>query len=203
MGYFLEDDPCRQGDFSEIYAAQPEDALQQLLAITPEPEDQEYKLLLSLTCLRLAEKAAATGKTGYALRLLAQAEDACRDCVYQDLLRRQFLLLRYRLQPENAAALAPQLPELTEELMLLAQAALQQNDPQRCEMLLNCVQTQDPSWQYLRAEAFLAQQNYTAAAEHYLQCENLYPQKVYARLEQCYRELKDFEKAYFYACKQR
>ena len=38
---------------------------------------------------------------------------------------------------------------------------------------------------------------------HFHGAEAAWPQQSAARLEQCYRELEDFKKAYYYACKQR
>ena len=101
----------------------------------------------------------------------------------------------------DARQLAPLLPELDGELLLRAQAALDSGDAQRCARLLDAAESRDQKWHFLRGEAHLALEEYAPAAECFLRAEE--SRKVYARLEQCYRELEDYKQAYFYACKQR
>ena len=49
---------------------------------------------------------------------------------------------------------------------------------------------------FLRGEAHFGLGEYEKAAEAYLKSQ----MPAYDRLETCYKELKDFEKAYYYAC---
>ncbi len=205
VGYFLND-----GDFSQralleqARNAPPEEALTLLQNCTTPPADQEYPLLLALTYQRLAEKALEQRKTGYALSLLEKAAQAGESSAYFDalLLRRQ-IILEYRAKPESASTLAGRLPDNTDELLLRAHAALDTGHPDRCIGILDGAPTQNAYWHFLRAEAFLVKRDFLQAARHFHKAEDTAPRKVYGRLEQCYRELKDFEKAYYYACKQR
>ena len=88
--------------------------------------DQERWLLDALACLHLAHQAISAGKKPYAEVLLARAESSASQTIYGGAhLERQRLTLLYRLRPENAAALAPQLPDCTEELLLQAEIYVQ------------------------------------------------------------------------------
>jgi tetratricopeptide (TPR) repeat protein len=58
-------------------------------------------------------------------------------------------------------------------------------------------------WNFLRAEVYAAQRQFREAAACYHKAEETYPAKTTIRLERCYRELQDYQRAYFYACKHR
>ena len=58
-------------------------------------------------------------------------------------------------------------------------------------------------WNLLRGQTHLARGQFTKAAVCFLRVEDRYPQVCYPKLEQCYRELGNYEKAYEYACKQK
>jgi segregation and condensation protein A len=56
-----------------------------------------------------------------------------------------------------------------------------------------------PRWSLLRGDAAFALEQYAKAAVYYHQAEEL----ALPKLEQCYERLKNYEKAYYYACRQR
>ena len=171
---------------------------------TPDPVfDPERYLLEALTCLDLAQEAIGQKKQVYALTLLERAQAAGEKTpYYTQTLRRRKLLLQFQAGVD-AQSLAVRLPDLESELLLRAQAALDGADPEKAAAFLEAATTREPYWYYLRGEAFFANAQYGQAAESYLQAENWLPQKVYARLEQCYKALGDYKNAYEYACKQR
>ena len=162
--------------------------------------DRERWLLEALTCLDLARQALDSGRKGVAGTMLVRAAKAggCTPYYTQELERRRLLLCW------EGGFLSPgSLPGLDQELLFRAQAALEAGRPVRCGGILEAVENRDEQWNFLRAEAFFAQQDYAAAAAHYRQAEEYTPRQVYERLEHCYRELEDYKMAYFYACKQR
>ena len=55
----------------------------------------------------------------------------------------------------------------------------------------------------LRGKTHLIRGQFTKAAVCFLRVEDVYPQECWPLLEQCYRELGNYEKAYEYACKQK
>lgn len=207
MSYFLEEatvNSPNQALMEQARSAAPAEAIVLLKNYqAPDPVfDRERWLLEALACLALAEQALSDGRTVYAASLLEQASKAgCHTPYYTEDTERRRLLLCHRAKALPAQDLAALLPDYTYELMLRAEAALAAGDPTRCGRLLDVVDNRQRDWYFLRAEAFLAEKNYTAAAEHYQNAEGS-PQ-VFARLEECYRELEDYKMAYFYACKQR
>ena len=60
-----------------------------------------------------------------------------------------------------------------------------------------------PLWNLLRGETHLNRGQFTKAAVCFLRAEDAYPRQCWPKLEQCYRELSNYEKAYEYACKQK
>ena len=214
VSYFLEEqavvspNQAVMGQLRTLFAncdwAQLRKALETYRA--PDPVfDGEYWLIAMLTGMALAEQAQAEGKAAYALTLLQQAEQAAERTPYDTpALKRQRLLLTYRADPASARTLAEQLPEGTEKLLLRGQAALDGGDPMRCGVILDAaVFREDARWRFLRAEAYLALDSYADAIEHYRAAEGAYPRRAAEKLEQCYRELEDYQQAYHYACKLR
>ena len=169
---------------------------------SPDPTfDRERWLLEALACMDAARQALTDQKPGYARTLLQQAADAgAQTPYYTPELERRRLLLCYEAGMD-ARQLVTQLPPLDTELLLRAQAALNDGDPKRCARLLDASETRDPKWYFLRGQAHMALEEYAPAAEYFLRAEE--SRKVYALLEACYRELEDYKQAYFYACKQR
>ena len=99
---------------------------------------------------------------------------------------------------------AAQLPSLDEELLLRAEVALAGDDPRRAARLLDAAEVQTtPRWLLLRGKACMALGEYADAVSRLKPAEGTYPEQVIPRLELCYRELKDYQNAYLYACKQR
>ena len=207
MGYFLEDEAVTSPN-QALMAMARQAAPGQVLALLKDyraPDgvfDHERYLLEVLACLTLAEQAVAEGKQPLAATLLEQAARAGEHTPYYtpEIERRRILLLA-RTGIEDAAVLASLLPDNTDELLLRSEGAMEASNFVRAAALLDSADRQDSSWQYLRAEVHFAQAQYEQAAAHYAQAAP--SKKVYARLEACYRELRDFEKAYYYACKQR
>ena len=158
---------------------------------------EEYSALIEgLNLLDQAENAIRDGKDIYAAELLEKV-----NCV--ELLR-QKLLLKAKLPGAKLPEICRELPSLDEELLLRAKAALQQGDLDRCGQFLEVVEDSDgPEFHMLRGEMYLRHQKYAQAAEHFHRVEEAYPTETAAKLEQCYRELGDFKRAYEYACKQR
>lgn len=210
VSYFLEEQAVtspNQTVMEQARAAKDPGQVMALLEKYQGPDevfDKERWLLEALSLLSLAEQALEDGKAVYAQQLLERAKKAGENTpYYTTALERERLLLAFRADPEKAAELAVCLPDITWELMLRAKAAMTENDPERSGRILDAASNQNPWWNYLRAETYFAQGNFEKASEHYLLSENEYPRKATRRLEECYRELGNFERAYFYACKVR
>ncbi len=207
MGYFLEEQAVTSPNQAIMAAAReaaPEEALELLKTYqAPDPVfDRERYLLEAICAMYAAEQALEKGKTGLAANLLERAGQAGELTPYYTLeLEQRRLLLCHRAKTLPAAALASLLPDNTEELLLRAEAALEEGHTPKAQAMLSAVSSPSSAWHFLQAEVYFAGKQYAPAAEQYLLCAP--SQKIYARLEACYRELKDFEQAYYYACKQR
>ncbi len=153
--------------------------------------DNEFSLLKTLILLSLAES--ALNRPIYAKELLEEAGTAMKCTCYAtwELEQRRLLLLsQVNQEPIN-------LPNDDRPLLCRAQNALKEGNATRCVTLLDaCEDRHSVHWHYLRAEAAFMLGDYAQAAEHY-------PPDSYAKLEECYRNLGDYKKAYEYACKQR
>lgn len=172
----------------------------------PDPVfDPERWLLESLVAMKLAEKAIQENRLPYGAQLLEIAGEAGeRTPYYGPELERKRLLLLFGVAPQHATTLAEKLPTEDGEWLLRATAALERGDYARCRQLLDGAEGRDdPQWNFLRGEACLLDQQFQEALEYYQKAEGALPQKVFPRLERCYRELGDYKMAYEYACKQR
>lgn len=204
VGYFLEEDAVtspNQAVMAQARQASPREALEILKAYrTPDSIfDSEYYLLLTLHSMTLARQALEEGKTGYCRELLAQAENAAKNTPYDTAeLQKSRLLLAWRLEPQRASELAQQLHD-EETLCLQAQAALQNGEASQCLAWLRTAKSETAV--FLRAEAFFSEKDYVSARKEYEKLPG--NDRVYARLEQCCRELEDYKQAYHYACLQR
>ncbi len=118
-----------------------------------------------------------------------------------DWIFRQWLLLLSHMEPEQACRHFAQLPALEPELELRARAALQAGDGHLCCKLLGACQHPSVAWQLLMGEGLLLQKLWQEAAVHFSAVEKEYPHRACAALEICYREMEDYQKAYFYACR--
>ena len=206
LSYFLEDDAVtspNQELMEQARTANASDALHLLGQYkAPDPIfDAERWLLEALTCLMLAEDALAQNKPGYARNLLERAAVAGSRTPYytQDNERRRLLLLH----AAGVTGLAQELPELTPELLLRAEDALNRQDFDRCAAFLAAVENESPVFHFLSAKLFFARQDYAAARPHFEAAWELDPKVCCSRLEDCCREAGDFAGAYFYACKLR
>ncbi len=207
MGYFLEEQAVTSPN-QAIMAVAREAAAEQALELlkdyrTPDPIfDPERYLLEALCAMTAAEHALETGKPGLAASLLAQAAQAGQQTpYYTPELEQRRLLLCHKAKTMPASALAALLPDNTEELLLRTEAALEQGDTKKAQAMLDAADSRNSTWHVLQADIYYVNRKFTQAATHYQQAEP--SKKIYARLETCYRELRDFEKAYYYACQQR
>ncbi len=151
--------------------------------------------------LEQTRKLLEAGRSADALHTLALAEEKLTDC--PDWVLRQKLLLLGKFHPEQAPLLAAELPVLDTELLLRAQAALAEKDAGRACALLNACQYTDSSWQLLMGEALLLEKDFSGAALHFQAAQEQFPHRSCQALEECYRELEDYQKAYYYACRVR
>lgn len=171
---------------------------------SPDPVfDWERDLLDALSRISLAREVLLAGKTEYALSLLEQAAQSGEKTPYYiPAMERQRLLLCYQVRPEDAPRLAKLLPAEPEADLLRAERYLPA-EPEKCLAVLDSAPQTHWRWHYLRGRAMHALGDYTQAAQHYRAAEPAAGEKVWAVLEICYRELKDFEQAYRYACLQK
>ena len=206
LSFFLEDDAVtspNQALMEQARTADPSEALHLLGGYkAPDPTfDAERWLLEALVCMRLAEDAITQGKPGYARTLLERAAVAgSRTAYYTPDNERRRVLLLHRAGKKISAE---QLPDLTQELLLLAEDALLQQNWQHCQAYLAAVCTQIPRWHYLMAQLHFAQKDFAAARPHFEAAWDFSPKECCSRLEDCCRETEDFAGAYFYACKLR
>lgn len=164
--------------------------------------DPEYYLLCALGAMALAEKALEEDRLPLAGQYLAQVKQAgVNTSYYTPELEQRRLLLCRRAKTDSPASLAAQLPDNRQELLLRAEAALEEKDLQRCAALLDASRTRDDAWYYLRGEVCRLQGQYADAARYYLRSQKQ-DAHIFGRLEECYRELGDFENAYRYVRKQ-
>ena len=162
---------------------------------------QDVPVLKTLILLSLAEQAIEGNRQPYAQQMLDWVEQT--DCGIP-ALRRQAILLQGRLENQNAPAVCDQLPSLDQELLLRAEAALQQGDGKRAGILLDAAQQQSSEqWLMLRGRVCLSSGDFREAAGYFHQAERNLPDRTAPYLEQCYRELGDFRQAYLYACRQK
>lgn len=162
----------------------------------PDPTfDREEALLRALSLLTLAEEAISRGKEPYALELLQKAAAAGEQTPYytKELERRQLLI--------QAQLLPTQLPVDDRELLLRAEAALKQKNPEEAERYLEAAQIRSGSyWNYLRGQTHLLTGDYSRAQTCLEAAWDHDPKACAVFLEQCCREQEDFKGAYRYAC---
>lgn len=161
--------------------------------------DREAALLKKLALLKQAETAIREKRRPYALELLEKAKLEVPYC--GEALERQRLLLLGQISGERVCS---RLPSLDEELMLRAGEALRTGSPDRAGRLLDAAEDQgDPYWNFLRGLVWLEGKGYRAAAACLHRAESHYPRETAPLLEQCYRELRDYKRAYEYAVRQK
>ena len=167
---------------------------------SPDPVyDREKEILWVITRLELAKQAIQQKRYLYAQTLLQQTP--VETAYLSDGLNRKKLLLLGSLPQQKVTDL---LPSLDEELLLRAAEAFDSGNIQKSRHLLEAMENHSsPSWHLLRGKISLHLKQWTDAADHLHQAEDLFPAESFPLLEVCYRELEDFQKAYEYACKQR
>lgn len=168
----------------------------------PDPVyDRERKYLLCEATLALAELCVLEARYPYARELLEEAEPFSGGDIGME--RRRLLLLG-RIPGVNLRPIVMGLPSLDEELLLRAEAAMEQRDEVRASALLAAVEDREnPRWHFLRGQLLFRQKEYLAASEHFRKAETAYPEMCVPVLETCFRELGDYKMAYEYACRQR
>lgn len=197
VGYFLEEGAtCNEKLMQVLRQTEPE-KVEELLKdyISPDPVfDQERYFLESKAYLTLARQALQEGKPGYARTLLEKAEAAGEKTPYFSKV--PLLLLAYELDPAQAEHLCKELPDDSLLLQMRAEGAVQEGKWALALTYLRLVGNLTDRGQFLRGEAHFGLGEYEKAAR----CYEKSGMAVYHRLEACYKELKDFEKAYHYAC---
>ena len=161
--------------------------------------DAEAYLLKTLCCLALAETAIAQKRMPYAQALLQKADEARQKTPYCTLeLHRRQLLLLAQVHPEEIEQIPGKLDD--GELILRGLAALEKGDLVPAAVFLDsAAEQQSERWNILRGDVYFAAGEYTPAAQCYLVAE----ESCLSRLERCYEKLGDYQKAYYYACRQR
>ena len=210
LSYFLEEEAVISPNQQRIAAAKQafrQGDYRQAMGILEQwkPDtilEEERWLLMALSAIKQSALAIDEGKNAYAQTLLTQAAEAgAKTCYYTEEIERQRLLLLYRARPELAIELADRLPDNLSEILLRAQAALQQEDWVRGSKILDgAAPCQNPEWNILRAELYFGEGEYEKAAEQFSLAREEFSFLAIQRLEQCYRELGDYKKAYEYAC---
>ena len=161
----------------------------------------EWRYLSFLSAMAVARNALRDGKTLYARQLLEEAETFENG---MPELRRQRLLLLGQVSGTDPATIAGQLPSLDEELMLRAEAALQDKNGERAAKLLEAMENHSTrEWNFFRGRACLLRKEYAQAVQYLHKADGYETQQCWSLLETCFRELGDFRQAYEYACKQR
>lgn len=164
-----------------------------------EPDESfgaEAGLLRYLALVRMGQTALETGKTPYARKLLEQAGAVSCPYITPELEAGRAVLL-------SRAGAAAALPDCDGLLLAKAERALKAEDPERCLALLGACESREAEWNLLCGMALFARKEYGPAISHLESAEKAYPKDTIPKLEEAYRELGDYKKAYEYACKAR
>lgn len=210
MCFFLEEGSqtspnqmCIRNARSAYRAGQWEKVLEILKQFQPPDEflEGECQTLLALSLLAQAERVAGEGREHYALELLRRLKDV-RPPYFQEVIDSRRLLMLSQM--EEAPEAPELLPSLDGELLPRAALALRRGDYTRAGRLLDAMDDpKSPQWNLLRGQVCCDQGQYSQAIGHLRLAEELEPEKTIPLLEQCFRELGDFQQAYYYACKQK
>jgi transcriptional regulator with XRE-family HTH domain len=207
VSYFLEEDAVtspNQAVMARTRAAFSDarwDEMESALDDYRKPDtvfDPEYQLLKRLLILEKAQQALDRKQNRLAEQLLGELGTLHEGYCFRELERRRLLLLA-KAQPKQLVKAVRLLPNCDEELLLRAEAALQMGDMDRSSHLLEAAEHRDVRWYILRGETHLGKKHYQSAISCFLKAE----ERSAPQLERCYRELGNFERAYYYACKQR
>lgn len=206
VSYFLDEEAAvspNQALMEQARRTEPAEARLLLQSFQqPDPVlEWEWRYRSFAAALGAAEQALEKGKNLYARQLL---EEAAEFDTGIPGLQRQRLLMLGKVPEVDLTEITRKLPSLDEELLLRAEAALIQEQPDRASGLLAAAEDQNnPKWLLLRGRAYFAEKQYKSAAEHMEEAEETYPEICLPLLEECFRELGDFKRAYEYVCKQR
>lgn len=203
VSYFLEEG---NGDSLEeawscFESGDPAGALEKLGQLPDLAQTREYRLLRALALLRLAEESVRQGRGVYAQKLLTQVKSLEEGLQWLPELktRRMQVMANLHLAVDVAA-----LPSLDDALYLHAYAYMRADAPERAAACLDaCQNCTTSAWRLLRARTEMARGEYAAAAVLLQQEERRCPEEAVPLLEQCFREMGDFQMAYHYACLQR
>ena len=203
VSYFWEQAPSENpGILHRATQLPPDEALSLLESyLLGDPVLDEGYYLLRCRCLMdLAEQAIDENRLVYARSLLEQAAQSGElAAANRHLFEKRLILLRF-LAGEGDA-LASQLPDNTEEMLLRASAALSKGDAERCIIFLSAADRQTEKILLLKGDAYIILKQYAQAISCFDALKDT--KELYPRLELCYREQGNFEKAYHYACLQR
>lgn len=200
LAFFLEEELGETPNQRRIFAARQAfdagdwAAAVEVLGEFQQPDEifgREYVWMWQVSHLNLAQAAIAGRRYPYARELLEKSGAEETD--------RTYLLLLGAL----GAQVSSRLPSLDEELLLRAGEALAQGNPDRADGLLGAVEDHSSRWYLMKGQVSFARKDYRRAVEELQLAEGTYPKETVPQLEAAFRELGDFEKAYFYACKGR
>ena len=197
VGYFLEEGAsCNEHLMQALRQAKPEQVAELLKDyVSPDPVfDRERYFLESNAYLALSRQALQEGKKAYAQTLWEKAMAAGEKTPY--FHKTNALLLAYEIDPTQAEGLCKQLPDDSLLLQMRAESAVQEGKWALALAYLKPIPTLTNRGHFLRGEAWFGLGEYEKAAQSYLDSQ----MPAYDRLEKCYKELRDFEKAYHYAC---
>lgn len=161
--------------------------------------EREYSALLCQVRLAQGEKALAAGERSLAGVYLAQAREAEEKTGCPECLRTRRLLLQGKLDPAAWQAL----PNVDELLLAKAECAMLAGETERCRKLLEAIEGSTSRSFLLLGKCALAAAQWQEAAEYLHRAEAAWPKETTPLLEQAYRELGDYRRAYEYACAQR
>lgn len=194
VSYFLEEEGD-QNPLEEVRAlfegGQFRKALEQLENI---PESREGNLLWNLCALALAREAVSQRQLVYARQLL---QDTRQTPYWTRELEAARLLQLYLAEGSSQ-------PPVPEDIWVdaLVRCALER-DQRRAAALLDAFPRQDAPWCLARGQVHEQAGEFSQAVDCYLRCAEKQPRQVLPRLENCYRELGDYQKAYACAVKLR
>ena len=206
VGFFLDEDAVVSPNYDLMERARKADPVQswQILKNFQQPDpvlEWEWKCRSFLAGLAAAQKALEDGKFLYAQQLLEEVAEFDHGI---RMLERQRLLLLAAIPGGDLLKSVEKLPSLDEELLLRAEAALAGKNSDRVIDLLSAMEDREnPQRNLLLGQARMQQKKYRLAADCLQKAESAYPQRCIPLLEECFRELGDFKRAYIYACKRR
>jgi len=207
LSHFIADAPSENLQIlSRATEEEPRVALRSLeVYISPDALlDGWYHYLCVRKRLDLAREALQEHRNSYAAALLKECEKHldCTQPIRAQLIE-EYALLCHSAELLTANQAAALLPSHGEAQCLQAKAAFERGDYTLCLKLLDAACPLGYDARLMQCDALMALKQYSRACPLLLELEHTQECAVYSRLEQCYREQGDFQKAYEYACKQR